>query len=84
MSEAHVSSCYQSDKPFLIQCGSSQSSFGVLLLHNGRSVDYRNATLLKAEKNCAQLEKEMLTVEFALERFNSYTFGRKKVVITNH
>ena len=32
----------------------------------------------------AQMEKEMLAIVFAVEKFNDYTFGNKTIVFSDH
>ena len=36
------------------------------------------------ETRYAQMQKEMLAIVFAVERFNDYTFGNKTIVFSNH
>ncbi|MES9973449.1 MAG: RNase H-like domain-containing protein, partial [Candidatus Thiodiazotropha sp.] len=70
--------------PLVIQCDSSQYGLGAVLLQNERPVDYRSRALTETEQRYAQIEKEMLAVVFALERFNDYTFGNTTTVFSDH
>jgi len=70
--------------PLIIQCDSSQSGLGAVLLQDGKPLDYRSRTLTDTEQRYAQIEKEMLAIVFALEKFNDYTFGAHTTVHTDH
>ena len=53
-------------------------------MQNDQPVEYASRALTQAEKNWAQIEKEMLAVVYGLERFNQYTYGRPIEVINDH
>ena len=74
------------DKEFdtTAQCDASQSALGAVLMQQGRPITFASRTLTPAEINYAQIEKELLAVVFALERFDHYTFGRKVTVENDH
>ncbi|CAH8629063.1 unnamed protein product [Dicrocoelium dendriticum] len=84
ISNAPVLGYYDPAQPLEVQCDSSQSGIGAVLLQNGRPLDFRSRALTETEKRYAQIEKEMLAVVYAMERFNDYTFGRKTTVYTDH
>lgn len=84
MTEAPVLAYYDPQLPLVVQCDSSQSGLGAVLMQQGKPLDYRSRSLTPAERNYAQIEKELLAIVFALERFNTYTFGRKVVVLSDH
>ena len=48
------------------------------------SIAYASRALTEKESRYAQIEKEMLAVVVAVEKFNDYTFGRKTIVHTDH
>ena len=39
---------------------------------------------MQAETRYAQMEKEMLSIVFAVEKFNDYPFGNKTIVFSDH
>ena len=45
---------------------------------------YALRSLTEAESRNAQIEKEPLAVEFSVERFNQYTYGKKVHVESDH
>ena len=53
-------------------------------MQNGRPLEYASRNLKPNEKNWAQIEKEMLSVVFALEKFDQYTFGRTVIIHNDH
>jgi len=59
----------------------SQSGRGAALLQEGRPVAYSSRVMTQTEQNCAQIEKELLAIVFACEKFDQYIFGRSDVVV---
>lgn len=53
------------------------------LLQDGRPLAYASRAL-PAEKNFARIEKELLAIVFATERFHRYTYGRQVIVESDH
>ena len=60
-----------------LQCDSSGLGIGVALMQGGQPVAY-------TEQQYAQIEKELLSILFGLERFDTYTFGRQVRIQTDH
>ena len=50
----------------------------------GQLVQYASRALTQTERNYAQIEKEMLSIVFGLERFERFVFGRHVVMETDH
>ena len=50
----------------------------------GCPVAYASRSLTEAESRNAQIENELLAVEFSLQRFNQYTYGKKVHVESDH
>ena len=72
-------SYYDVMKPVVIQCDASDSGLGAALLQNGLPVAYSSRALTSAETNYAQIEKQLLAIVFACEKFDQYVYGRDKV-----
>ena len=64
-----------------LQCDTSQSELGAALLQNGQPVVYASRALAPAETRYAQIEKELLVIVFACERFDTYIYGLEKVKV---
>lgn len=47
-------------------------------------MEYTSRALTDAKTRYAQIEKEMLAIVIALERFNQYTFGRHVHIESDH
>ena len=74
--------------PFEILCDSSDYAVGAVL---GQTKDkkhhtivYASKTLTGAQLNYVTMEKEVLAVVFAIDKFRSYLVGAKVIVHTNH
>lgn len=67
---------YDVTKDVTIQTDSSQDGLGSCLLQNNHPIAYASRALTSAEKNYAQIEKELLAILFACEKFNQYIYGK--------
>ena len=63
---------YNLKEDVTIQCDASQRGLGVALLQGGQPVLH---TLTDKEVNYAQIEKELLVIVFACEKFDAYIYG---------
>ena len=84
VTEAPVLSYYNPSSPLAIQCDASQKGVGAALLQNGKPVAYASRALSDAETRYAQIEKEMLAIVYAVEKFNQFTFGRHVTVYRDY
>ena len=64
-----------------IQCDASQSGLGAALMQNGEPVAYASRALTPPETRYAQIEKKLLAIVFACDRFQAYIYGRDHVTI---
>ena len=71
-------------KPVTISCDASPTGLGGVLLQDQRPVAYASRSLTDAESRYAQIEKELLAVQFSLERFNQYTYGKRVTIESDH
>ena len=84
VSAAPVLAYFDDKKELVMQCDSSSKGLGVVMLQDGQPIAFASRALTAAEKNYAQIEKEMLSIVFGLEKFHQYTFGRKVIVQNDH
>ena len=75
---------YDVSKEVTLQCDASQSGLGAALLQEGQPVAFASRAFTATEKNYAQIEKELLAIVHACERFDQYLFGREVTVETDH
>ena len=71
-------------KPVRINCDASRTGLGAVLLQGGFPVAYASRSVTEAESRYAQIGKELLTVQFILERFNQFTYGKKVAIESDH
>ena len=75
---------YDVTKEVTLQCDASQSGVGAALLQEGHPVAFTSRALTSTERNYAQIEKELLAIVHACDRFDQYVFGREITVETDH
>lgn len=84
LTSAPVLQYFNQSKQLLIQCDSSQNGLGAALMQDNHIIEYASRALSATEQGYAQIEKELLAVVFAMERWHTYTFGRSVIVETDH
>ena len=84
IASAPVLSNYKPNEPLEVQCDSSQADLGAALMQGGHPIAYASRALTETESRYARIEKEVLAIVFAMEKFNDYTFSRKTVVFSDH
>ena len=75
---------YDVTKAITIQCDASQSGVAACLLQDGQAVAYASRALNEREQNFSQIEKELLSVIYSMEKFHTYVYLKKITVITDH
>lgn len=81
---APVLAYFDPSKELSIQCDASAQGLGAALLQEGRPLAYASRALSDTETRYATIEKEMLAIVFALEKWHQYTFGRPLTVYSDH
>ena len=69
----------------VLQCDASSTGLGAGLIQTEKPVAYASRALTKIEENYCQLEKEMLALVFAVNRYHQYIYGFFPVIVeTDH
>jgi len=66
---------YSPKQDVTVQADASQNSLGAVLMQDGRVIEYVSRALTKIEQRYANIEKELLSIVFALERFHTYVYA---------
>ena len=77
LTETLVLAYFDPRKEIVLQVDSSKDGIVAVLLKYGRPVEYASRSLTASERNCAQIEKEALSVLYSMERFDHYTYAEK-------
>nr|GFA21685.1 DNA-directed DNA polymerase [Tanacetum cinerariifolium] len=76
------------DTPFELMCDASNFAIGAVLGQRQdkhfRPIHYTSKIMTEAELNYTTIEKEMLAVVYAFEKFRSYLILNKSIVYTDH
>ena len=75
---------FDSKKTIEIHTDASLHGLGACLIQDSRPVAYASRSLTPTEKRYANIEKELLSVVFGLERFNQFVYGQHVKVFTDH
>jgi hypothetical protein len=84
LTKAPVLAYFNSQKPLVIQCDASNHGLGAGLLQEDKPLAYASRALTDVESRYAVIEKEMLAIVFALEKWHQFTYGRKVTVYSDH
>ena len=85
ISQAPVLRFYSLQDEVTLQCDASDTGLGAALLQLQQPVSFASRALTQTETRYAQIEKELLAIVFACEKFDDYIFGRDVVhVETDH
>eukprot|EP00731_Ephydatia_muelleri_P019266 Em0012g91a len=71
-------------KPVTVRCDASNIGLGAVLLQENQPIAYASHALTDTEKRYAQIEKELLAIVYALEKFNQYVYGKTVQVESDH
>lgn len=68
---------YDVTREFIVESDASLFGLGAFLLQGDQPVELASRALMPAEGRYAQIEKELLSLVFACERFDAYLFGQE-------
>ena len=75
--------------PIRIACDASNVGIEAVLFHryedgSERPVANSSKTLSQTQRNYSQIQKEALSIVFALRKFHHFLYGRKFILVTDH
>ena len=71
-------------EPVTVQADASQRGLGACLLQDGQPIAYASKSLTDTETRYANIERELLAIVFACQRFSTYVLGRPFTVESDH
>ena len=84
LTKAPVLKYFSQEKKSVLQCDASKDGLGACLMQDGHPIAYASRALTPTEIHYAQIEKELLSVVFGVEKFSEFLYGRHFVVETDH
>ena len=68
----------------VIQADVSQCGLEAVLLQKGQPITYASRSLNTTKENYVQIEKELLAIVFATDKFHHYIYGFHTVIQSDH
>ena len=84
ISEAPVLKFFDVKDSVEIPCDASDRGLGCCIMQNGQPCAYASRSMTDTEAHYPQIEKETLSIVFAVERFEQCVYGRPVKVETDH
>ena len=84
ISSPSVLSYFDPSKTSTIQADASKHGLGACLFQQGKPIAYASRSLTSSESNYAQIEKELLAIVFACEKFHQFIYGFPTKVHSDH
>jgi hypothetical protein len=84
VSTAPVLRFFNPSLPAIIQTDASSTGLGSCLMQDGHPVAFASRALTDAETRYAQIEKELLAIVFACNKFSNLIYGRHTLVHSDH
>ena len=60
------------------------TGLGAVIMQDGKPVAFSSKTLTTSERRYANIERELLAINWGAEKFHTYVYGRRIIVKTDH
>jgi hypothetical protein len=84
VTQAPVLKLFDPNKQITLQVDSSKYGLGATLIQDDHPVLYASKSLDKTQQNYAVIERELLAICFACQKFHQYVFGKTIKIETDH
>lgn len=84
LTTAPVLTFFDPKKEIEIETDASKDGLGASLLQDGKPVAFVSRSLTKTEQQYAQIEKKMLAILFAVQKFHYFIYGTEVKVHSDH
>ena len=84
LTESPVLKYFDENSPVSLQCDASKDGLGACIMQNGQPVAYASRSMTTTETKYAQIEKELLSIVFGMERFHHLVYLRHVKVESDH
>ena len=84
VSTAPVLRFFNPSSPAIIQTDASSTGLGSCLMQDGHPVAFASRALTDAETRYAQIEKELLAIVLACNKFSNLVYGRHTLIHSDH
>ena len=85
ITSAPILAYFDETKDLVIQCDSSKTGIGAVLMQEGKPIEYGSKALTENEiENRHPIEKETMAICYATKRWHTYCFGRPVTVYSDH
>lgn len=71
-------------KPVVLEVDASTRGVGAALIQEGRPIAFASKSLTDTEQRYANIEREMLAVVYACEKFHPYVYGKRFTILSDH
>ena len=75
---------FDSNLPIVIQTDSSKDGIGCCLMQENQPIAFASRALSRTEQRYSQIEKGLLAIVFAVEKYHYYVYGQEVTIQSDH